>query len=324
MRQKLTKIATIARLRARYRRLASKVYISKNLAPYLFLLPILGYFSLFILFPLGFPFVISFFKWNLIQPAKFIGVQNYLELFHHDLFYIAVKNTSIYMAYRLFVGIPISLGMALLVNTVIKEVNIRSKIVKYLSVTFAKGAYYIPVTVSMVIAAAIWKWIYNPSFGVLNYYLGKLGFGQISWLTDIALAFEAIVVMSLWKWMGLNFIIFLAGLLSIPGVYYEAADIDGASRWNKFIYITIPSLKPILAFVWLTVCIGSSLAFAQFYLLTEGGPLHSTYVMLLLIYDLAFERLRMGYASAVTSVFFIFLLVLTLIWLKFFRTEAYY
>lgn len=265
------------------------------------LLPNIIGFLLFTLWPVVASFLLSFTKWDLLQPIEFVGLQNYVELFGDETFIKVFWNTLYFTAASVPLGIALSLLLAIALNQGLRGIK------------FYRAAYFLPVISSMVAVAVIWQWIYNPEYGLLNFLLSLVGISGPSWLTSTTWAMPAVILTSIWKGLGFNMLIFLAGLQAIPEHYYEAADIDGATWFRKFWHITVPLLAPTTFFVTVMAIIGSFQVFDSVYLMTQGGPARSTSVMVHYIYENAFQFFRMGYASAMSYVLFFVIAVITLI-----------
>jgi len=273
--------------------------VARSVSPIiLFLLPALSFYFVFELFPIFYSLYISFFEWHIIGDVRFVGLENYFKMFSDPVFIVALRNTFIYTIVTVPTQIFFGLAIALLLNQ-----KIRGK------VTF-RALYYIPVITSWTVVSLIWKWIYDPVYGFLNYVLLSLGAIRepVRWLQDPSVALCAVMLVTIWKGIGWNMVIFLAGLQTIPQSLYDAALIDGANRWRRFRYITLPLLRPVIATVTVLLTIGALNAFVQIYILTAGGPLHSTEVINTYLYKNAFSYLNFGYASSMAM----FLLALTL------------
>lgn len=268
---------------------------------FLLLLPnIIGFF-LFTLFPFVAAFFLSFTHWDLLTPIEWAGLSNYIELFRDDVFIKVFWNTIYFTAVSVPIGIVVSLFLAIALDQKIRGIK------------FYRAAYFLPVITSMVAVAVIWQWIYNPQYGLLNFLLGLVGIEGPSWLTSTTWAMPAIIITSIWKGLGFNMLIYLAGLQSIPESYYEAAQIDGARWFQRFWNITVPLLSPTTFFVTVMAVISSFQVFDSVYLMTQGGPARSTSVMVHYLYQNAFEFFKMGYASAMAYVLFFIILFVTLI-----------
>ena len=266
-----------------------------------FISPSLILLLLFSAGPLLFAFYLSFHGWNLLEPAKpFVGLRHYIDLASDELFWNAAKNTALYSLYVPATMIC-ALGVAMLLNRSMK------------GVTLLRAIFFLPYITSFVAISIVWQWMYNPDFGVLNWALRLLGLGPFPWLNSPATALLALMIMAVWIHIGFQMIIFLAGLQAIPNEFYEAAMIDGAGPWRRFWRITLPLLKPTTFFVLVTSIIGSFQVFTFVYVMTEGGPLHATDVIVYHIYQNAWQFLRMGYASAMSWVLFAVIFLITLL-----------
>jgi len=238
-------------------------------------------------------FRISFADWDLVSDPVYRGIGNYVELASSSLFWQVFKNTITYALLTVPMSIVASLLLALLVNRHVR------------GIAFFRAAYFVPVVVSMVAAAMVWSWLYNPEFGVINWGLREvLGIDGLRWLQDPDLSLISIALMSVWKGLGYNMVILLAGLQQIPPHLYEAATLDGAGRVGRFIHVTLPMLSPTLFFVLVITTIGAFQIFEQTYVLTQGGPANSTLTLSYYVYQNAFQFFRMGYAAALAYVLF--------------------
>lgn len=282
----------------------------QNLWGVAFAVPALALLIVFSIYPVINALYIGFTSWSLSGTPEFIGLDNYLTMFLRDPEFIrSLRTTAIYAVGLNPIMWAIALGLALLFN---REMKMRG---------IFRTIYFTPVVVSWVVASMVWYLIFHRSFG-LNAHIMRL-FGQpgIKLLSDSQYALTAIIILSLWKSMGYYMVLFLAGLQNIPRVFYEAADVDGANSWQRFLFITIPLLMPATLFVMVISIINSFQVFTPIYLLTRGGPHGATRVLPMLIYENAFIFLKMGYASAMAMVLFAVLMVLTLVQLRVFRTD---
>ena len=288
--------------------------IRKNWSAYLFLAPGLLHFAIFTVFAVTFAFYISFHEWNIIKPDKpYVGLENYLKLFQDPRFIRAVTNTLTFM-----VGIPLGLAsglsVALLLNTKVRGQAIY------------RTLFYIPVVTPLVVSSIIWKWVYQGDYGLLNYYLLKLGIieHKITWLADPNLALPALIIMMVWGGTGGTMVIYLAGLQSIPEEMYDSAKVDGANALQRLFYITIPLLRPTTFFLFITSVIGTFQIFTEVYIMTNGGPLNRTTTVGYYLYTKAFRELNMGYATAMAFVLFAMIFVFTLLQWKYTRGDVEY
>src|SRR5690554_5294985 len=270
----------------------------------IFLSPNLLGFLIFILGPVIASFGLSFTSWDLLTPMKWIGLDNYRALISDQVFWKVLWNTIYYTIGTVPVGIIISLFLAIALNQKIKGVK------------FFRAAYFLPVISSTVAIAVVWQWLYNPEFGLLNYLLYLIGIDGPKWLTSTSWSMPSIIIMSIWKNLGFNMLLFLAGLQGTPEAYYEAARIDGANWWQQFRNITIPLLSSTTFFVIVMSIINSFQVFDQIYIMTAGGPARSTSVLVHYLYQNAFEYFRMGRASAIAYVLFFLVFIITMIQLK--------
>ncbi len=284
----------------------------ENLMAYLFISPQLLGVLLFTIGPVIFAFLLSFSEWNLVAPLKWVGLKNYEVQLNHPIFKKALFNTAYFAFASIPLGIVLSLGLALALNR------------KMRGLTWYRSIYFLPVVTPMVAVALVWAWLYNPDFGVINNILLKFGIKGPKWLASTKWAMPSIIFMSVWKGLGYNMVIFLAGLQGIPQHLYEAARIDGATSWKQFRYITLPMLSPATFFVLIMSMIGSFQIFAQSYIMTSGGPANATMVLVLHIYNLAFRYWKMGEASAVAWVLFTIIFIITLIQFAYSKRWVHY
>jgi multiple sugar transport system permease protein len=221
-------------------------------------------------------------------------------LFTDNLFWQALKVTTLYTLASVPLGLILAFVLALLINTKVK------------GIAFFRTIYYLPSIVPAVAAAVLWAWIFNTEFGLLNAVLRFFGIPRIAWLQDPSFALWALVMMNLWT-LGSAMIIYLAGLQGIPDVYYEAAEIDGAGRWKQLWHITIPLLSPVIFFNLILSIIGTFQVFTAGFLITDGGPQNATLFYVLYLYRNGFEYLDMGYSAALAWVLFLIIMMLTLL-----------
>lgn len=273
---------------------------NRTLWGYFFLAPQLIGLLAFSLIPLAFAFVLSFMEWDGFGTQNFVGIQNFIGQFQNDVFWKSLYNTALYTVLYIPVGVSISLVLALALN------KVKGK-------EFYRIFFFMPVVTSSVSVGVIWMWILNGDFGILNQMLGFIGIDGPQWLTNTSLVMISIVILSVWWQVGFNMIIFLAGLQGISKSYYEAADIDGATGFQKFRHITMPMLSPTTFFVAIMAVISSFQVFDQAFVMTSGGPAKASYTLVYHIYELAFDRFRMGEASSVAIILFVIIMIFTLI-----------
>ncbi len=269
-------------------------------------------FIVFSLLPVIAALVLSFFQWDLVKPANFVGLENYFNLAKDKLFQKSLSVTFYYILLSIPGGIIASLALALALNQKIKGVK------------FYRAAYFIPVITSMVAVSMVWRWLYNSHFGLINFLLNKIGLPSVNWLSDPVFALPAVALMGIWKGMGYNMVIFLAGLQGIPPHLYEAAKIDGANAWQRFRKITLPLLSPSMLFVTVMSIIWSFQSFDQIYTMTKGRPENATLVSIYYLYQNAYLFFKMGYASAMAWVLFAIILVVTIIQFKILNKRVHY
>ncbi|HEX2984320.1 MAG TPA: sugar ABC transporter permease, partial [Ignavibacteriales bacterium] len=283
-----------------------------GLTALLFLSPTVIIFAAFILFPVFFSFYLSFQKWNMFNnDAVYVGLDNYKRMFQSAEFWQVLGNTAIYT----FGTVPLNMIFSLTIAYWLNKKLIGKK--------FLRTAFFAPVVISPVAAALIWRWLYDPNYGVINYIVSLLGFDPVNWLNEPTAAMFALIVMGVWKTFGINMVLFSACLQGIPDSYYEAAMMDGAGKWSKFWNITIPMLGPTTFFIMIMSMISSFQVFDIVYILTSGGTLGSTKVIVFYVYEYAFKFFEMGYASAISYMLFFILLVLTMLQIKYMQKRVY-
>jgi multiple sugar transport system permease protein len=266
-----------------------------------FLAPDLIGFLAFTLIPVVASLALSFVGWNLIRPPRWVGLQNYATAFGDPLFWKVAFNTTYYTLGSVPTGVALSLGLAVLLNQ------------KLRGVVLLRTLYFLPVVSSTVAVALVWRWLYEPDFGLVNFALSFFGVSPVGWLTTTEWAMPAVIVMSVWKGLGYNMVIFLAGLQGIPRHLHEAAAVDGATAWQRFWHVTLPLLAPTTFFVTVVAVIGSFQVFSQVYVMTGGGPAESTTTIVYYIYQKGFREFDMGYASALAWLLFAVIFAFTLL-----------
>lgn len=287
---------------------SSRRALQRNLEGWLFASPwIIGFF-LWTLGPMLASLVIAFTKWDLITAPTYIGLDNFRTLANDSLTWQSLKVTLVYAITSVPLHIVFGMVLALMLNT-----HIRGQ-------RFYRTAFYLPSVLSGVAVALLWRWLFSTEFGLFNVLLSYAGITGPSWLGDPKWALPSLVLMSLWG-VGAGTIIYLAGLQGIPTDLYEAAEVDGANGWRQFWSITVPMMTPVLFFQLVTGIIFALQVFTQAFIMTSGGPNNATLFYLLYLYRNAFEYFRMGYASALAWVLFVFILVLTLI---LYRSSGYW
>lgn len=265
------------------------------------LLPNIIGFVLFMLVPVVATFVLSFTKYDMLTSPKFIGLQNYIDLVKDPIVREVTKNTIVYTVLTVPVGMCLSLLLAVMLDQ------------KIGSRRFYRAAFFLPSITSMVVVAIVWQWIYNPDYGLLNYFLSLFGIQGPKWLLDAKTSLLSLAIVGIWKSAGYNMIIFLSGLQGISTSYYEAAELDGASKWAQFRYITVPMLKPTTFFIFIMSIISSFQVFDQVMLMTKGGPGRSSSVLVHYLYQNAFQYFKLGYACAIAYLLFFIVMIITAI-----------
>lgn len=274
----------------------------ETMAGYLFLLPNIVGFLVFSSLPVLATLIISTLDWDLIRAPTFIAVGNYVTLVFQDPnFQQVLRNTAYYVIGTVPTGIVLSLALALAMNSQIRGISI------------FRAVFFIPVISSSVAVAMIWRWLFNTDFGLINAGLSAIGVAGVPWLSSTTWAMPSVIILAIWKHLGYNMIIYLAGLQSIPVALYEAASIDGASSWNKFRHITLPLLTPTTFFILVISIIGSFQVFDLAFILTQGGPGNATNTIVMYVYKHAFQFFHMGYAASIAWVLFLIIFTITLV-----------
>lgn len=275
--------------------------INENWFFYALLIPLAAALIIVYYIPIIRNFQISFISQSLLEPeSTFVGFQNYIDAFNHDLFFTSVKNTIIWTVVGVIFQFSLGLGAALIASR-----NFKGR-------RFFRGAMLVPFITPTVVTAIVWRWMYNPDFGVINKILTDIGLPAMGWLTTQDLALFSVIIVNTWKGFPFFFITLLAGLQAIPTDLYEAAEIDGAGIWGKFRYVTIPQLRPMIN---ISVVLGTVWTFnylGLIWALTEGGPAHATEILPVLVYREAFINYTFGYAAAIAMIVFAFNLVFVL------------
>ncbi len=281
------------------------------LAGYIFILPAVLGFILWTAGPMLYSLWLSFHSWNLVQPPKWIGLGNYQEMWNDRIFWASVRATLTYAAILVPLFQLLSFSMALLLNS------------KIPGISFFRSAFYLPVVIPVAAASFLWGFIFNSEFGLLNYVLRELGFEKILWFQEPRPAMAAMVIMSLWLFGG-TMVIYLAALQGVPEHLYEAASLDGANGLRRLVVVTIPMMSPVIFFNFVLGVIGALQIFTQSYIITDGGPQNATRFYSLMIYERGFRDFKMGYASALAWVLFLFILLLSLLIFRSLGRMVYY
>lgn len=299
-------------------RRSSKWRAFRRLLPvYLFILPGMALFVLWTLYPLLDAFVMSFFDWipNPNISSTFLGLQNYMQAFTDPIFWQALRNVLEYTVVTVIGQIVIGLSIALLLNQ------------KFFALGIFRTLYYLPVVSSWVVVSLIFAFLFSSYNGPVDWFLGDVLHlipDNQNWLGATSLALPTLMLLGIWKGIGWNMVIFLAGLQSIPEELYEAARVDGASRWVLLRSITLPLLRPVLTFAVVILTMGGFGAFIPMFVLTQGGPLHSTETLLTYAFTNAFNTFNFGYAAAITYIFAFVVFLLALVQINMMRRKVEY
>ena len=281
--------------------------------PYIWLAPSLLLLGAFTYLPILLECFLSFFAADGFAPPKWIGAGNYLDAFHDSDFWTALLNNGWYALWT----VSGKVSLALLIATLLNQ-KLRGR-------TFLRSVFFLPVVLSFVAVGIIWTLIYNYDYGIVNTTLASLGLGWLrhDWLGSPETAFAAVVLVDLWKWTGFHVVIYLAGLQSIPRDLHEAAALDGANVWQRFWKITVPLLKPFTAINLLLASLGSLSVFDLVYVMTQGGPVKATDVVMIEVYNQAFQFNRLGYAAAMSAVMLALIIAVSAAVLRAFGQAAF-
>jgi multiple sugar transport system permease protein len=294
-------LSAVSPAAASWRRRPSRRVLVENLHGYIFATPFLiGLFGLF-LGPMLWSVYLSLTAYNIAQPPRFIGLENYAELLGDPLIIKSLQITTVYALMSVPLTLALGLGVALLLNQKVKGLGVWRTI------------YYLPSVISGVAVALLWEWLFNGRFGLVNYVLQVLfGIEGPNWLGDQRTVLYAFVMVHVWT-VGGSMLINLSALQGVPTALYEAASIDGANAWHRFRHITIPSISPVIFYNLVMGIIAALQSFTLFFILTQGGPNNATLTYMLYLYRVAFQQTRMGYGSAMAWVLFAYLAILTLL-----------
>ncbi len=282
----------------------------QNRAGWAFVAPALALIGIFFFVPVLAGLFLSFTDFDIYaigrpDTARFMGLENYRQVLANPLFWQALGNTFLFV----LVGGPLSVFTSL-----VAALLVSAKRVRYPGLF--RSVFFMPVVTTLVAVAIVWRYLYHPQYGLLNWALGAVGIHPIDWLGDPHWAMFAIILMAVWKNFGYNMLIFIAGLQSIPEDLYEAAHLDGAGGWARFRHVTLPSLAPTFLFVGVMTMLGNFQFFAEPYVMTQGGPLKATTTVVLLMYEEGFRWWRMGLAASLAFVLFVIMFLGTLIQMR--------
>ncbi|WP_234439681.1 carbohydrate ABC transporter permease [Streptomyces bicolor] len=298
-------IAALGRLRPVRRTRTTNARRREGLTALGMATPAVALLIVFLVVPVALAFALAFTDARLISPtpARFVGLRNFTQLFEDPVFYKSLRNTAYFAAVVVPFQAGLALVLALLVNAKVRGVN------------FFRTVYFLPVVTSMVVVSLLWTFLYRQD-GLVNRVLSALTFGHVQgpdWLGDPATAMPAIILMSVWQGVGFHMIIWLAGLQTIPAELYEAADLDGATRWHRFRHVTWPGLRETRTFVLVTITIAAFSLFTQIRVMTQGGPLDSTTTVVYQAVHTGYDQQQTAYASAISLVFFVLVLAVSLV-----------
>lgn len=280
----------------------------QEITGYLFIAPTYLFYIIFMLLPVAATIYFSFTKYNVIKPAEWIGLDNYLGVLKDKNIREIFENTLLYTALSTLFKTVLSLALAIGLNSRRIRPAVRS---------VSRAAVFFPYIVAMSYVSMIWMYMFSKDMGIVNYFLNRIGLPSVPWFTDARLSLYMLVVLDVWKNAGYGMLIFLAGLQNISREYYEAAQLDGAGFWQSFRYITLPLLRPMLVMVVILNTISGLQAFDSMSVVTNGGPGNATRTIVLYLYGKAFESYNMGYASALSVILIIAILLVTLVQMKF-------
>ena len=289
----------------------TKIKNKDGLCAVFFLAPALIGLSVFTIYPLLESLHISFTSWDLFSDKVFVGLKNYIDFFHDSTGRKVFWNTVVFTLLAVPIQIVISFFLAVALNQKIRGIR------------FFRGAYFLPSIASMVSISIVWQWLFNTDFGIINYVIKLFGGQAIPWLTSPSYSLWTIIIVSCWKGMGYNMMIFLAGLQGVPATYYEAAEMDGCTGLSRLIRIVVPLIKPTTLYVSITCVINSMQVFDQVMIITGGGPARSSSVLVQYLYENAFDYYKMGYASAIGWVMAIFIFILSIIQFRVMSSSDY-
>ncbi|MBM3189907.1 MAG: sugar ABC transporter permease [Chloroflexi bacterium] len=285
---------------------------TRHLLPYAFVAPAVLLYFVFKLLPMIAGIYLAMLNWNGLDPAKFVGLQNFQRMFEDELVLKALWHNVQYAFGTVIGKIAFSLFLAILVNQGLKGQG------------FYRTALFMPVVMSFVVVSILWTWIYDTQFGIMNGLLRALGLGFViqDWLGDPKVALRSLIVVDIWKWYGFHMVIFLAGLQNISAELYEAARIDGASRWAQFLHITLPLLAPVMLVNVTTSLMGGFNVFDIPFIMTEGGPAYATLVIALHIYIRGFKFYRFGYGAAMSYALLILVTIIAAVQMRLMARET--
>lgn len=298
---------TLPSLTGRTSAAASKRRLSgETLVALIFIFPSLVGFIVFYAVPAGRGLMVSFTDWDMLTPAKYVGFDNYVRMFRDADFWNAIKVTSQFVFWNISIQTVLALLLGVIMSRLAKSTLIRSILL-------------LPWLLSNVVVALLWSWLLDPSLGIVNVAMQLVGLTPVAFLGTPATAIPSLAIITIWRYLGYTALLIFAGMQTIDAAIYEAAAVDGASEWEIFWKMTLPLMRPILAFIMVTSIIGSFQIFDVVAITTKGGPINATKVLNWFIYEQAFVRFNMGYATALSVVLFLILIVISLAQMRLFR-----
>lgn len=284
-----------------------------TMRPYAMIFPAILIFSLFFLYPIGYMIYLSMFEWNFVSPDKdFVGYSNFVNLLQDTKFLEVIRNTLTYTTLTVSLTIIISLFLAIWLN---KQGAVYG---------FVQGAIFSPHIISLVSISMLWMWIMDTDYGLLNWFLNLFGIPSVSWLTDPNTSLLSLVIVAVWKGIGFNTLIFIAGLQSIPRDIYEAASLDDTGGVRRFLHLTLPMLSPTLFFLTIISIINSFQVFETISIMTQGGPINSTNTIVYYIYENGFRFFKIGFASTAGVILLVIIGLLTVVYFKLLSRKVHY
>lgn len=291
----------------------SRSKLLRSWIPFAFLLPALGLYAVFFIYPFIFAFSLSFQKWNLISPNKtFVGLSNYIHLLHDEVFWISLKNSALYVLFT----VPLAMGIGLVLALAVESLMRGKRLYRLI--------FFLPVVCSVGIIGIVWSLMYNPKVGAINVLLRAFGLNGPNWMNDPTTALLALAIVGIWKGFGYNMVLYISGLKSIDRGLYEASAIDGGGRWQQFRHVTLPLLSPVTFFILVMSIISSFQVFTTIQIMTHGGPNNSTNVLVYQIYQEAFQFFNIGVATASSTILLLIVGLLTVIQLRLSHKMVHY
>ncbi|GIO56600.1 ABC transporter permease [Paenibacillus rhizosphaerae] len=285
----------------------------ERLRPYSMVAPAIIVFAMFFIYPIFYMMYLSLFDWNFVSPTKtFVGIQNFVDLLSEPDFRQVLSNTTLYTVLTVTLTTGLSLFMAIWLN--------RSGFFYGL----VQGAIFSPHIISLVSISLLWSWLMDPEYGLLNWVIGLFGFGKLEWLSHPSTSLISLVIVAVWKGLGYNTLVFIAGLQSIPQDIYEAASLDRSRPWTTFTRLILPMLSPTIFFLVIINLIGSFQVFETIAIMTQGGPVNSTNTLVYYIYEAGFRFFKIGYASAAGVILLFIVGILTIVYFRLLSSRVHY